>query len=268
MKFADAPPGIKFALGENVKQSNWDDRERARAIRRRAWASSRSSATRSRPRSDYQRDWDECEANPKGKLPPRRDLELDAIVEILEGKRLDPLPQLSAGRNPRAAAHAARASTCRSARSSTCSRATRSPTRWPSTASAAQHVLRLVGVQVRGVRRDSVQRRDHARRRRRRLASTPTTPSWRGGLNLEAAKAVKYGGVPRGRGAEVRHAQPGQAAAHRQVRRLDRSRARTPTWSSGAARRCRTLGRCEQTWIDGRKYFDRDDGCEGERSSG
>ena len=23
MKFADAPPGIKFALGENVKQSNW-----------------------------------------------------------------------------------------------------------------------------------------------------------------------------------------------------------------------------------------------------
>src|SRR4029078_1200556 len=24
MKFASAPPGVKFALGENVKQSNWD----------------------------------------------------------------------------------------------------------------------------------------------------------------------------------------------------------------------------------------------------
>ena len=24
MKFKDAPQGIKFALGENVKQSNWD----------------------------------------------------------------------------------------------------------------------------------------------------------------------------------------------------------------------------------------------------
>ena len=25
MKFVDAPPGIKFALGENVKQSNWGE---------------------------------------------------------------------------------------------------------------------------------------------------------------------------------------------------------------------------------------------------
>ena len=25
MKFADAMPGVKFALGENVKQSNWGD---------------------------------------------------------------------------------------------------------------------------------------------------------------------------------------------------------------------------------------------------
>ena len=26
MKFADAMPGVKFALGENVKQANWGDK--------------------------------------------------------------------------------------------------------------------------------------------------------------------------------------------------------------------------------------------------
>src|SRR4029077_21274043 len=30
MKFAQAPPGIKFALGENVKQSNWGERANGR----------------------------------------------------------------------------------------------------------------------------------------------------------------------------------------------------------------------------------------------
>ena len=30
MKFAEAPQGIKFALGENVKQSNWGERSHNR----------------------------------------------------------------------------------------------------------------------------------------------------------------------------------------------------------------------------------------------
>jgi hypothetical protein len=37
MKLADAIPGVKFALGENVKQSNWGDASNKR-YRRRAWA--------------------------------------------------------------------------------------------------------------------------------------------------------------------------------------------------------------------------------------
>ena len=43
-------------------------------------------------------------------------------------------------------------------------------------------------------------------------------------LYWEAAKAVKYGGVQRGGGAQDDHAQPGVAARHRQARRLDRGR--------------------------------------------
>jgi imidazolonepropionase-like amidohydrolase len=38
---------------------------------------------------DYKREWDEYRKNPKAdRVPPKRDLQLDAIVEILDGKRL------------------------------------------------------------------------------------------------------------------------------------------------------------------------------------
>ncbi len=55
MKFAAAPQGIKFALGENVKQSNWGSRPRA-ATRKRAWAWNNSSVTRSPPPNNIARD--------------------------------------------------------------------------------------------------------------------------------------------------------------------------------------------------------------------
>ena len=45
-------------------------------------------------------------------------------------------------------------------------------------------------------------------------------------LNTEAAKAVKYGNVPRGRGVQVRHHQPRLPARHREPRRVDRGRQR------------------------------------------
>ncbi len=85
---AGAPQGVKFALGENVKQSHF---------RPGGQPSTRYPQTRMgveqiiRDRfmaaRDYQRAWKEWEKD-KTKIPPRRDLELDAIVEILEGKRL------------------------------------------------------------------------------------------------------------------------------------------------------------------------------------
>jgi imidazolonepropionase-like amidohydrolase len=88
----DAPPGIKFALGENPKRSNNQGitpgvARRYPATRMGVEETIRDAFTRAK---DYQREWREYEAK-KGKdknaIPPRRDLALDALVEILEGKR-------------------------------------------------------------------------------------------------------------------------------------------------------------------------------------
>ena len=86
MKFADAPPGIKFALGENVKQSNWERAHRDRypqtrmgveQIIRDAFA----AATRLRGRSGT------AGTRSHDGLPPRRDLELEALAEVVQRKR-------------------------------------------------------------------------------------------------------------------------------------------------------------------------------------
>ena len=87
----DAPPGIKFALGENPKRSNFQAPGVARrypATRMGVEETIRDAFVRAK---DYQREWREYEAK-KGKdknaIAPRRDLALDALVEILEGKRM------------------------------------------------------------------------------------------------------------------------------------------------------------------------------------
>ena len=89
--FPGAMPGIKFALGENVKQSS---RPNQPGVQRRYPNTRmgveeviRDAFTRAR---DYKRTWDEYrEAAKKDKnlVPPRRDLQLEPLVEILEGKR-------------------------------------------------------------------------------------------------------------------------------------------------------------------------------------
>jgi imidazolonepropionase-like amidohydrolase len=94
--FQGAPPGIKFALGENVRQSN---RPNIPGRERRYPASRMGVEQLLRERftaaREYQREWRAYEAANKATrrgqtapVPPRRDLELDALVEILEGKRL------------------------------------------------------------------------------------------------------------------------------------------------------------------------------------
>jgi imidazolonepropionase-like amidohydrolase len=86
LRFAGAPPGIKFALGENVKQSNWGDEYTTRYPQTRmgveAWLRDRFLAAR-----DYQRTQEEWRKSRDG-IPPRRDLQLEALSEILDGKRL------------------------------------------------------------------------------------------------------------------------------------------------------------------------------------
>ena len=97
--FPDAPPGIKFALGENVTQKNRQGGGGApgQPAPPRRYPTSRmgqeevlrDAFTRAR---DYRASWDDYKARVAkkevGLLPPRRDLELEPLVEVLEGKRL------------------------------------------------------------------------------------------------------------------------------------------------------------------------------------
>ena len=84
---AGAPPGIKFALGENVKRSNFNPQAgqvpRYPRTRMGTMEVIRDAFMRAR---DYKQAWDDFKAK-KTNLPPRRDLELEPLVEILEGKR-------------------------------------------------------------------------------------------------------------------------------------------------------------------------------------
>ncbi len=93
LKFEGALPGIKFALGENPKRSNRipipgfegrypQTRMGVMDTIREAFAEAK----------DYQRKWnayrEQVKKGDKNALAPARDLKLDALVEVLEGKRL------------------------------------------------------------------------------------------------------------------------------------------------------------------------------------
>jgi len=90
MKFAGADPTIKFALGENVKQSNWGD---AFTIRYPQTSMGVEQIIRDEFQAarEYEKEWKKYNSFSKGKqkttIPPRKDIELDAIVEILNSKR-------------------------------------------------------------------------------------------------------------------------------------------------------------------------------------
>ena len=137
-----------------------------------------------------------CAPTKQGHEPPVVDLELEALAEILEGKRLIHCHSYRQDEILMLLPHRARSSASRSAPSSTCWRATRWPTRsqqhaiggscvqptggpirsrsrtpFPTTARSCTSVGVTVSVQLRFSN-------DLARR-----------------MNIEAAKAVKYGGV-------------------------------------------------------------------------
>jgi imidazolonepropionase-like amidohydrolase len=84
LKMRGAPLGIKFALGENVKQSNWGERTATRFPQTRMGVRT-FFANRFTAAQQYLKDWEDFRRS--GGLRPRRDLELEAIGEIIEGKR-------------------------------------------------------------------------------------------------------------------------------------------------------------------------------------
>lgn len=83
--FKGAMPGIKFALGENPKRNSGplhpDSRQGVNDVIRDAFLRARA----------YQASWstyEEKKAAGRRAIPPRRDLQLEPLVEVLEGKRL------------------------------------------------------------------------------------------------------------------------------------------------------------------------------------
>jgi imidazolonepropionase-like amidohydrolase len=88
MKFGGNPGFIKFALGENVKQSNWGDANGFRFPQTRMGVEQTFVDAFTRAK-EYKAAWATYNAakNKAGLSAPRRDLELECLVEILDGKR-------------------------------------------------------------------------------------------------------------------------------------------------------------------------------------
>ena len=85
----EAPQGIKFALGENPKRSNFQAPEPRYPTTRQGVAKSIHEAFEAA--QDYRDAWKAYESAKKsGKkpVPPQKNYQLDALVEIMEGARL------------------------------------------------------------------------------------------------------------------------------------------------------------------------------------
>ena len=87
---SDAPGHIKFALGENVKQSNWGNQKTSRFPQTRMGVEQvfYDAFQRAAEYKRAQDDWKNfSEKERKNKIEPLRNLELEAIAEIIDGKR-------------------------------------------------------------------------------------------------------------------------------------------------------------------------------------
>ncbi len=252
MKFTEAPPGIKFALGENVKQSNWGDEYTTRYPQTRMGVEQiMRDAFHEAKR--YHLRWRQWKQTHRG-LPPRRDLELEALAEILEHRRW---------------IH------CHSYRQDEILALLRTLEDFHVRIGTLQHILE--GYKVAG-----------AMKRHGAMASAFSdwwaykfevydAIPYNGAimhdvgivvsfnsddremarhLNHEAAKAVKYGGVAPEEALKFVTLNPArQLRIDRWVGSLEPGKhADIVVWSGPPLS---TLSRCEQTWIDGKKYFDR-----------
>lgn len=92
LRLEGAPKGIKFALGENPKRSNFRPppgiAPRYPGSRMGVMDVIRQAFTEARAYRDAWKDHEAATARGDSPMPPRRDLELETLVEILEGERL------------------------------------------------------------------------------------------------------------------------------------------------------------------------------------
>lgn len=258
LKFEGAPPGIKFALGENVKQSNWGEQFTTRYPQTRmgvpAFYENRFTAAQ-----QYLEAWEAYRhraSNGQQTVPPRRDLELEALAEILQGKRL---------------IH------CHSYRQDEILAFLRVMERFGVRVGTLQHVLEgykiADEIAAHGAGAscfadwwaykfevyDAIPHAGSLMRERGVLVSFNSDSSdLARRMNTEAAKAVKFGGTP-----EIEALRFVTINPARQLRIDDRVGSLEPgkdadfvIWS-GPPLDSRSV--VLQTWIDGKKYFDRDE---------
>jgi N-acetylglucosamine-6-phosphate deacetylase len=252
MKFAAAPPGIKFALGENVKQSNWGPGFSSRYPQTRMGVEQllRDSF---RAADDYRRRWTDYRRTKRG-TPPRVDLEMEALVEILEGKRL---------------IH------CHSYRQDEILTFLRVCEEFRVRVATMQHILE--GYKVADVMAkhgvggssfsdwwaykfevwDAIPYNGALMHEQGVVVSFNSDDAELARrLNSEAGKAVKYGGVNELEALKFVTLNPAkQLGIDRWVGSIEPGKdADLALWSTSPLS---SYTRCEQTWIDGRKYFDR-----------
>ncbi len=256
MLFAGAPAGIKFALGENPKQSNWGNLDELRYPQTRPGVE-QSIRERFTAARDYQRQWREFRAgHGNSRIPPRRDLQLDALVEILEGKRL---------------VHS------HSYRADEILMLIRLADEFGFTVASFQHVLEgyKVADEIAAHGAGASTFSDWWAYKFEVIDAIPYNGSLmhdRGvvvsfnsdddelarRLNLEAAKAVRYGGASESEALKFVTLNPAiQLKIDDRVGSLEKGKdADFVLWSGHPLS---TFSVAEQTWIDGRKYFDRDE---------
>ncbi len=251
LKLKGAPEGIKFALGENVKQSNWGERHTTRFPQSRlgvpVFYANRFTAAR-----QYLAAWKAF--NAKGGPEPRRDLELEALGEILEGKRL---------------IH------CHSYRQDEILAFLRTMESFGIRVGTLQHILEGYKVADEIARHgagassfadwwaykyeviDAIPYAGSLMRDRGVLVSFNSDSSDHARrLNLEAAKAVHYGGTPPEEALKFVTLNPAkQLGIDRWVGSLEPGKDADFAIWSGSPLDASSL--CLQTWIDGIRYFDR-----------
>jgi imidazolonepropionase-like amidohydrolase len=253
LKFKEAPQGVKFALGENVKQSNWENaNNRYPQTRMGVEQLYRDSFEAAR---DYARKMDAWKLNRRG-LPPRRDLELDALREILDGDRW---------------IH------CHSYRQDEILALLRILKQYEITVGTFQHILEGYKVADEMAKAGAMASAfsdwwaykfevydaiPHAGALMHKQGVVVSFNSDDGELarhlNQEAAKAVKYGGVPREEALKFVTLNPAkQLRIDHLVGSLEVGKhADFVIWNGDPLS---NFSRCEQTWIDGRCYFHRDE---------
>jgi imidazolonepropionase-like amidohydrolase len=250
LKLAGAPGGIKFALGENVKQSNWGDRYRNRFPQSRmgvpAFHTNRFTAAK-----QYAESLTKQQAG--GGPPVRRDLELETIAEIIRGTRL---------------IH------CHSYRQDEVVVFLRVMESFGVRVATLQHILEGYKVADEIARHgagasafsdwwayklevyDAIPQAGSIMRERGVLVSFNSDSSdLARRLNLEAAKAVKYGGTPEEEALKFVTLNPAkQLGIDQWVGSLEPGKdGDFVIWSGHPLD---TLSICQETWIEGKQYFE------------